>query len=135
MVLREAGAGFEKQEERMHQTLLDFARNVTSDEYDQARICRQVGIPMYDAIAHYSKGEYDDCARAMLPIRDKIYTIGGSNAQRDVFSQTLIHACMKANDKEINESFQKVLDERNAMKKKSKISERLAYRYRQLHPI
>ncbi|PIO58585.1 hypothetical protein TELCIR_19976 [Teladorsagia circumcincta] len=81
MALRGAGAGYEKQEERLHQTLLDFAENVKSDEYDQARICREVGIPLYNAITHYGNEEYDDCAKAMLPIRDRIYTIGGSNAQ------------------------------------------------------
>ncbi|PIO67550.1 hypothetical protein TELCIR_10697 [Teladorsagia circumcincta] len=103
MALRGAGAGYEKQEERLHETLLDFAENVKSDEYDQARICREVGIPLYNAITHYGNEEYDDCAKAMLPIRDRIYTIGGSNAQRDLFSQTLINACMKAKDKTISD--------------------------------
>ncbi|KAK6051598.1 hypothetical protein COOONC_10897 [Cooperia oncophora] len=125
IVLREAGAGFEKQEQRLHQTLLDFAENVKSDEYDQARICREVGIPLYNAMAHFSDEEYDDCAKAMLPIRDRIYTIGGSNAQRHTYAHRF--KCI--------EFFSKVLDERNAIKKMSKISERLAYRYRKLHPM
>ncbi|KAK6015826.1 hypothetical protein OSTOST_18701, partial [Ostertagia ostertagi] len=109
-------------------------RNVKSDEYDQARICREVGIPLYNAITHYGNEEYDDCAKAMLPIRDRIYTIGGSNAQRDLFSQTLINACMKSKDKAISEMTLKVLEERNNVKK-SKISDRLALRYRKLHPM
>nr|CDJ81069.1 tetratricopeptide repeat protein 38-like [Haemonchus contortus] len=135
MVLREAGGDYGKQEEHLHQTLLQFAENVRSDEYDQARCCREVGIALYDAIAHYSKKEYDDCAKMMLPIRDKIYTIGGSNAQRDMFTQTLIHACMKAKNEEIAGLTEKILNERNAMKNMSKINERLAYRYRELHPM
>ncbi|PIO67547.1 hypothetical protein TELCIR_10694 [Teladorsagia circumcincta] len=42
---------------------------------------------------------------------------------------------MKAKDEEISDMTLEILEERNNLKKKSKISERLALRYRKLHPM
>ncbi|XGW12332.1 hypothetical protein V3C99_013217 [Haemonchus contortus] len=41
MVLREAGGDYGKQEEHLHQTLLQFAENVRSDEYDQPNVAEK----------------------------------------------------------------------------------------------
>ncbi|VDL71749.1 unnamed protein product [Nippostrongylus brasiliensis] len=119
-------------EQMIHRTLLDFAH---SDEYDQARICRDVGITIYKAMSQYSRAEYDDCVKSIYPIRDKIYTIGGSNAQRDLFTQTLIHACIESSQKENFSLAPKLLEERDSRKKNSLINERLAAEFRKRHPI
>ncbi|RCN28614.1 hypothetical protein ANCCAN_25640 [Ancylostoma caninum] len=72
--------GYRGDEAEMRKTLIDFSKTA-SDDYDQARICREVGMAVYDGISQYILGDYDKCAKNMLPIRDRIYTIGGSNAQ------------------------------------------------------
>ncbi|WKX97898.1 hypothetical protein Q1695_013528 [Nippostrongylus brasiliensis] len=122
-------------EQMIHRTLLDFAHKVSSDEYDQARICRDVGITIYKAMTQFSRAEYDDCVRSIYPIRDKIYTIGGSNAQRDLFTQTLIHACIESSQNENFSLTPKLLEERDSRKKNSLINERLAAEFRKRHPI
>ncbi|RCN35418.1 tetratricopeptide repeat protein [Ancylostoma caninum] len=106
-----------------------------SDDYDQAKICREVGVAVYDGISQYILGDYDKCAKNMLPIRDRIYTIGGSNAQRDLFTQTMIHACINSSDREIFSKAPVILDERNSIKKNSPINERLAAEFRRRHPL
>ncbi|KIH54608.1 tetratricopeptide repeat protein, partial [Ancylostoma duodenale] len=67
-------------EAEMRRTLIDFSK-IAGDDYDQAKICREVGMAIYDGISQYILGDYNKCAKSMLPIRDRIYTIGGSNAQ------------------------------------------------------
>ncbi|KIH66954.1 hypothetical protein ANCDUO_02716 [Ancylostoma duodenale] len=75
----------------LQRTLIDFSKTAGGD-YDQARICREVGVAVHDGMSQCIFGDYDKCARSILPIRDRIYIIGGSNAQRDLFTQTIIHA-------------------------------------------
>ncbi|CAJ0608324.1 unnamed protein product [Cylicocyclus nassatus] len=72
--------GFNDEEAKMRESLTEFA-NSASDDYTQAKICRDVGLSIYDGLSHYIKGDYGSCAKNMVPIRDRIHTIGGSNAQ------------------------------------------------------
>ncbi|KAL6733710.1 hypothetical protein Aduo_004336 [Ancylostoma duodenale] len=121
-------------EAEMRRTLIDFSK-IAGDDYDQAKICREVGMAIYDGISQYILGDYNKCAKSMLPIRDRIYTIGGSNAQRDLFTQTIIHACINSSDPEIFSKTPVILDERNSIKRNSPISERLAAEFRRRHPL
>ncbi|KAK6732618.1 hypothetical protein RB195_016777 [Necator americanus] len=126
--------GYKDDEIKMWQSLQEFSKTV-GDEYDQARICREVGVLIHEGMSQYILKDYDQCVSRIFPIRDKIYTIGGSNAQRDLFTQTLIHACIKSSNAEIFSKATTLLEERNAIKKNSPISERLAVKFRLQHPI
>ncbi|KHJ76223.1 hypothetical protein OESDEN_24157, partial [Oesophagostomum dentatum] len=72
--------GYVDDEAQMRKSLLEFA-NSADDDYTQAKVCREVGVAISDGIRHYISGNYDRCAKSMVPIRDRIVTIGGSNAQ------------------------------------------------------
>ncbi|KAE9416131.1 hypothetical protein Angca_007678, partial [Angiostrongylus cantonensis] len=120
------------EEMHLHKSLLDFSNNY---DVDNAKISREVGIALYEGMILYGRGQYDEAVEKMLPIRHDIYRIGGSNAQRDVFAQTLIHACiMSMNPAHFYQTLT-LIDERNALKKDSPISDRLIAKYRKLHPI
>ncbi|KHJ90709.1 hypothetical protein OESDEN_09442 [Oesophagostomum dentatum] len=126
--------GYVDDEAKMRRSLLEFASSA-DDDYTQAKVCREVGVAISDGIRHYISGNYDSCAKSMVPIRDRIVTIGGSNAQRDLFTQTIIHACINSSDPDVFSKAPMILDERNAIKKNSPINERLALEFRRRHPL
>ena len=87
-----------------------------SDE-DNAKICQLVGLSLYEGMMAFEREKYELAAEKMLPIRQHIYRIGGSNAQRDIFTQTLIHACILSKNREHNALVETLLNERNKLKK------------------
>ncbi|PAV89894.1 hypothetical protein WR25_15211 [Diploscapter pachys] len=103
-----------------------------SDE-DNAKICQLVGLSLYEGMMAFEREKYELAAEKMLPIRQHIYRIGGSNAQRDIFTQTLIHACILSKNREHNALVETLLNERNKLKKEGPVSERLASKFRENH--
>ncbi|CAO4378199.1 unnamed protein product [Caenorhabditis nigoni] len=61
---------------------------------DNAEISKTIGVPLYDGMLDFARGNYDDAVQKMYPLRSDVIKIGGSHAQRDVFAQTLIQACI-----------------------------------------
>nr|XP_048300881.1 tetratricopeptide repeat protein 38-like isoform X2 [Myodes glareolus] len=60
----------------------------------QHRLAQDVGLPLCQALVEAENGNPDQVLELLLPIRYRIVQIGGSNAQRDVFNQLLIHAAL-----------------------------------------
>ncbi|CAJ0608307.1 unnamed protein product [Cylicocyclus nassatus] len=124
--------GDEAGEENLYSTLVDYTNN--SDE-DNTKVCREVGLALCEGMRLYGKGQYDEAAEKMLPIRHQVYKIGGSNAQRDLFAQTLIQACILSTNPEHFNQTNTLLEERSALNKNSSINERLAANFRKHHPL
>jgi predicted Zn-dependent protease len=59
-------------------------------------ITRQVGQAVVRAITAFTDGNFNRTVDLLLPLRYEIWRIGGSHAQRDIFSQTLIAAALAA---------------------------------------
>jgi tetratricopeptide (TPR) repeat protein len=57
---------------------------------------REVGLPACRAIAAFADGNYETAVELLLPIRSVAQRAGGSNAQRDVLSLTLLEAALRA---------------------------------------
>jgi tetratricopeptide (TPR) repeat protein len=55
-------------------------------------IYEDVGRPLCEAMLAYRRGENGRAVELLLPIRYRIWRIGGSHAQRDLFDQVLIAA-------------------------------------------
>ena len=51
---------------------------------------------MVEALAAFGQGDYEAAAEGLSDVRDLIVTLGGSNAQRDVFEETLVEASLRA---------------------------------------
>ena len=49
-----------------------------------------------EAIAAYGHGDYEGCARLLEPWQDQVVRVGGSNAQREVFEDTLLEAYLRS---------------------------------------
>uniref|UniRef100_A0A9J8A698 Tetratricopeptide repeat protein 38 n=1 Tax=Cyprinus carpio carpio TaxID=630221 RepID=A0A9J8A698_CYPCA len=78
------------------QRLLESLQELAKDpaENHQLQIAERVGLPMCQALLEYDQGNYSQAVELLKPIKDRVVEIGGSDAQRDVFSQLLIHAAM-----------------------------------------
>ena len=56
---------------------------------DNARSTETLGLPLAEALVAYREGDYDFVVDTMLPIRYELHRIGGSHAQRDLFSMVV----------------------------------------------
>ena len=68
-----------------------------SRKVTMATIMRDVGIDACRGLAAYGAGDYAAAVDFLLPMRYRLYRIGGSHAQRDLFAQTLIDAALRCN--------------------------------------
>jgi tetratricopeptide (TPR) repeat protein len=55
-----------------------------------------VVLPLVRGIWAFAQGAYDEAIQCIEPIADQIVRIGGSNAQREVFEDTLLEAYLRA---------------------------------------
>lgn len=71
----------------------EYARPDTAD--DNCRISHQVGVSLADGIAAYKASDYGRSVSCLAPIRYELAKIGGSHAQRDLFSMLLLDAAIR----------------------------------------
>ncbi|XP_028666095.1 tetratricopeptide repeat protein 38-like isoform X1 [Erpetoichthys calabaricus] len=86
---------------------------------------KELGIPLCKAVIEYESGNYSKAVELLHPIRYQIVLIGGSNAQRDVLNQYLIHAAMKSDNKSHKKLARCLLLEQENLKPKSCLIQRL----------
>ncbi|XP_066541751.1 tetratricopeptide repeat protein 38 isoform X2 [Hoplias malabaricus] len=117
--------------QRVMESLQELAKE--PGENYQHQIAETVGLPMCQALVEYDQGNYSKTVELLKPLRYRINTIGGSDAQRDVFNQLLIHAAMKSDDKHQQRFARSILVEREAARPNSPLTERLIQRAHSLH--
>ena len=61
-----------------------------------ASITEPLIVPICEGVGAYERGEYDAAVDKLWPLRNKWVGIGGSHAQRDIFTQILIDAALNA---------------------------------------
>ncbi|MGH8665085.1 MAG: tetratricopeptide repeat protein [Burkholderiales bacterium] len=66
---------------------------------DLARMAREVGIPLAEAVEAFSLAKYAQAIDRMEPVRDIANRFGGSHAQRDLITLTLIEAALRGGDR------------------------------------
>jgi hypothetical protein len=80
---------------------------------------REIGLPALKGIAAFGRGAYDEALEYLLPLRGKANRFGGSHAQRDLFSWTLVEAALRSGDRAVAEG---LIAERLATKPESPIN-------------
>lgn len=93
---------------------------------------RQVNAELrgaFDAVFFYQQNEFDKVVESLYPIRDSIYKMGGSNAQRDIFNLLLIDSAFKSSVKQHNSLGVALLNERSLNKPGSELTRRIAQRF------
>jgi hypothetical protein len=73
-------------------------RAADGDE-SNAAMARDVGLPLAQAIVAFGQGRYADAADGIEAVRPIAHRFGGSHAQRDVLTLTLIEAATRAGDR------------------------------------
>ena len=63
-------------------------------------IAGTVVAPVVEALSAFGQGDYETAACGLTDVRDLLVTLGGSNAQRDVFEETLVEARLRAGQTE-----------------------------------
>jgi hypothetical protein len=57
---------------------------------------KQVGLAIAEATVAHRNHDYSRAADLLLPVKDSIFRVGGSHAQRDLFEQMLIDSTMRS---------------------------------------
>ncbi|XP_053478809.1 tetratricopeptide repeat protein 38 [Ictalurus furcatus] len=117
--------------QRLLESLRELAKD--PDENLQHQLASTIGLPMCQALVEYDEGNYSKTVELLKPLRYRFTQIGGSDAQRDVFNQLLIHAAMKSQDKHHQRYARCLLVERDAARLNSPLTDRLIQRAHSLH--
>ena len=88
-------------------------------------MARDVGVPVCAAAIAFAEERYADAVDNLLPIRSVAPRFGGSHAQRDILTQTLIEAAIRAGQKGLATN---LIGERLVHKPNSPIVRRFASR-------
>lgn len=86
---------------------------------------RNVNENLLRSILSYSREKYEECIELLWPVRYNIKSIGGSEAQRDVFNLMLINACLRSKKLEHKMLAGQLIEEREIHRSKSPLTDRL----------
>lgn len=59
-------------------------------------MAREVGLPVCLALEAFGQARYADAIARLEPVRDTAWRFGGSHAQRDVLTLTLVEAAIRS---------------------------------------
>ncbi|MGD9538667.1 MAG: tetratricopeptide repeat protein [Alphaproteobacteria bacterium] len=86
------GAGRDADAERL---LRAQERYIQTSAGTNAMMTRDVGLPVCRALRAYGAGDYGTVIDLLMPVRNKAHRFGGSHAQRDLLTLTMIMAALK----------------------------------------
>ncbi|XP_028666075.1 tetratricopeptide repeat protein 38 [Erpetoichthys calabaricus] len=115
--------------------LMDSLKELAAspDDNCQHKLGLDLGLPLCNALIEYENGNFSRTVDLMSPIRYQIKAIGGSDAQRELFNQLLIHAALKSENKSHQKTARCLLVERDALRPNSSLTKRLIQRTMALH--
>ncbi|XP_037306443.1 tetratricopeptide repeat protein 38 [Pungitius pungitius] len=99
----------------------------------QHHLAASLGVSVCEAMMEYDQGNYDRTVDLLYPLRYRVVEMGGSDAQRDIFNQLLIHAAIKSENKHHQKMGRCLVLERDAMRPNSPLTGRLMQRALALH--
>ncbi|MFO1324448.1 MAG: tetratricopeptide repeat protein [Burkholderiales bacterium] len=79
--------------------LVQRMRDASVAEDANAAMTRDVGLPLAEGVAAFAAGRFADAIAAIEPMRDHAHRFGGSHAQRDLITLTLIEAAIRGGDR------------------------------------
>lgn len=109
--------------------LIEAAKRAAAGSGTNAMMSREVGIPTCEGLAAFGRGNYAQAIEWLMPIRGKASRMGGSHAQRDLYSWTLTEAAIRLGNRALADAF---VAERLSWKPESPINRAWASRAEQL---
>ncbi len=82
--------------EQAHELVRHLQRVAPEIRGSNGDMTRNVGLPIAQAMIAFAEGDYPTAIELALPVRDRAYAFGGSHAQRDVITLTLIEAALRS---------------------------------------
>ncbi|KQT10929.1 tetratricopeptide repeat protein [Ramlibacter sp. Leaf400] len=76
----------------LQEAMADFDSSGASNR----RMSAELGLPLAQAFLDYANGNWDSAAEGLLRVRDGAHGFGGSHAQRDILTLTLMDAAIRA---------------------------------------
>jgi len=113
-----------RRETAMERQLAGLA-DAAAREGSNGAMAREVGLPLAQGMAAFGRGQYAAAIERIEPVRDIAHRFGGSHAQRDLITLTLIEAALRAKQCSRAEHY---LAERLVHKPASAWARRLAHR-------
>lgn len=74
---------------------LGWMRATASGDGEAAWIYRSTGIPLIEGLLAFHRGRYAEAVDLLFGLRDTLWQIGGSKAQRDIVQLTLLAAALR----------------------------------------
>lgn len=108
---------------RLLEGLQELAR--APGDNQQHQMAKSVGVPLCQAMMEFDQGNYNQSMELLYPLRYRIVDIGGSDAQRDVFNQLLIHSAIKSDNTRHQKLGRCLLVERDSVRPNSPLTQRL----------
>ena len=93
--------------------LLGAVEQAATGEGTNAKMTREVGLPIVRAIESFGRGLYEESVDLLMPVRYRANIFGGSHAQRDIVHRTLIEAALRGGQRELAQA---LINERIALK-------------------
>ncbi|NXL36414.1 TTC38 protein, partial [Glaucidium brasilianum] len=133
ILMSSLGAKDHKATEELLTTLQELAKAPCADH--ELSLAPSLGLPLCQAFVEFENGNCDKAVDLLYPIRYQLIQIGGSNAQRDVFSQLLIHAALNSKSQAKQNLARCLLRERDVMRPNSPMTERLIRKAAAVHSV
>ncbi|KAM6137919.1 LOW QUALITY PROTEIN: tetratricopeptide repeat protein 38 [Pterocles gutturalis] len=133
ILMSSLGAKDHKATEELLTTLRELAKTPSEDH--ELSLAPSLGLPLCQAFVEFENGNCDKAVDLLYPIRYQLIQIGGSNAQRDVFNQLLIHAALNSKSQAKKNLARCLLRERDMMRPNSPLTERLMRKAASVHSV
>uniref|UniRef100_A0A663EIZ6 Tetratricopeptide repeat protein 38 n=1 Tax=Aquila chrysaetos chrysaetos TaxID=223781 RepID=A0A663EIZ6_AQUCH len=133
ILMSSLGAKDHKTTDELLTTLQEAAKAPCEDH--ELSLAPSLGLPLCQAFVEFENGNCDKAVDLLYPIRYQLIQLGGSNAQRDVFSQLLIHAALNSKSQAKQNLARCLLRERDVMRPNSPMTERLIRKAAAVHSV
>ena len=109
----------------VQQRLIAAAKRAAGGQGTNAMMSREIGVPTCEGFAAFGRSDYARAIELLMPVRGKANRMGGSHAQRDMFSWTLTEAALRLGNRALADAF---IAERMSWKPESPINRAWAIR-------
>ncbi|KAM9292903.1 tetratricopeptide repeat protein 38 isoform 2-T2 [Morus bassanus] len=133
ILMSSLGAKDHKTTDELLTTLQELVKGPCEDH--ELSLAPSLGLPLCQAFVEFENGNCDKAVDLLYPIRYQLIQLGGSNAQRDVFSQLLIHAALNSKSQAKQNLARCLLRERDVMRPNSPMTERLIRKAAAVHSM
>ena len=106
-------------EEHRNDFLRTLKESYETSDFENSSVYRQVGKYIFQAVDEFKAKNYSQVVELLYPIRNKIYQIGGSNAQRDLFYLLLIHSAVHSSEHHHQQLAKQLINERCLQRNKT----------------